>query len=392
MTVNVSKPAFNIREKLSELDRPVGNHGTQLMQSADAEESFNLVRAGRKNLIINGEHKIWQRGTSTQSAAGTSLVFGSDRWMFEEGCTQLVATISRSYSVPDGERFQYSAQINVDTAETSITSGDFAQYMYFVEGYDFASLRWGTAHAKPVTLSFWFRTTVSGDHYVSFNSNGGTDTWSTLIHSPADTWKKHVVTVDPPTSGSWGATNGRGLEIRIGLCASPSVHQSVWDKWYYGGAAYNGFSTANSNLILTAGNKAYLTGVQLEEGTVATPFEHRSYGEELALCHRYYQFIDGTSDQIAFGYGRCNGSTIAEITIPLSVPLAVSPNLTCTQNGCWDSDGGHTSTTAPTVRLWNKNTATLAVAFGGHSGLTNARSCVVTCSNNSDFIMDAELV
>ena len=129
MTVRVSKPAFNLRSKINELDNPVGNHGVQLMRSVDAEESFNLVRAGRKNLIINGEHKIWQRGTSTQSAAGTSLVFGSDRWMFEEGCTQLVATISRSNSVPDGERFQYSAQINVDTAETSITSGDFAQYM-----------------------------------------------------------------------------------------------------------------------------------------------------------------------------------------------------------------------------------------------------------------------
>jgi len=288
MTVRVSKPAFNLREKLSELDRPVGNHGSQLMRSVDTEESFNLIRAGRKNIIINGEQKIWQRGTSISSPAGTGLIFGSDRWMFEEGCGELVATVSRSADTPVGEGFQYSAQINVDTVESTI-SGDFAQYMYFVEGYDAAHLEWGTAHAKPVTLSFWFKTTVSGDHYVTINSSGGVDTWSTVIHSPTNAWKKHVVTIDPPTSGTWLNDHRRGIEIRIGLCNSSSVAVSDWDKWYYGGGAYNGFSTAHSNLILTQNNKAWLTGVQLEEGNVATPFEFRSYGEELALCERYYE-------------------------------------------------------------------------------------------------------
>ena len=289
MTVRVSKPEFNLREKLSELDRPVGIHGSQLMKSADAAESFNLVRAGRKNLIINGEHKIWQRGSSTQSPAGTGLIFGSDRWMLEEGCGELVATISRSADTPDGEGFQYSAQINVDNAESAISGGDYAQYMYFVEGYDAAHLEWGTAHAKPATLSFWFKTTIAGDHYVVINSSGGVDTWSTSIHSPANVWKKHVVTIDPPQSGTWLNDERRGIEIRIGLCNSSSVAVTTWDKWYYGGGAYNGFSTSHSNLILTQNNKAWLTGVQLEEGNVATPFEFRSYGEELALCQRYFE-------------------------------------------------------------------------------------------------------
>ena len=122
---------------------------------------------------------------------------------------------SRSTDTPSGEGFQYSSRINVDTVESAIGSGDFAQYMYFVEGYDMAHLEWGTAYAKPATLSFWFKTTVSGDHYVSINSNGGVDTWSTSIHSPANVWKKHVVTIDPPQSGTWESGNGRGIEIRI---------------------------------------------------------------------------------------------------------------------------------------------------------------------------------
>ena len=124
MTVRVSKPAFNIREKLSELDNPVGNHGSQLMKSADAAESFNLVRAGRKNMIHNGDQRIWQRYTSKQSAAGTSLIFAADRWMFEEGCGELVATVSRSTDTPSGEGFQYSSRINVDTVESAIGSGE----------------------------------------------------------------------------------------------------------------------------------------------------------------------------------------------------------------------------------------------------------------------------
>ena len=161
MTVRVSKPVLNIREKLSELDNPVGNHGSQLMKSADAAESFSLVRAGRKNMIHNGDQRIWQRYTTKQSAAGTSLIFISDRWMFEEGCGELVATVSRSTDTPSGEGFQYSSQINVDTVESAIGTGDFAQYMYFVEGQDIVHLEWGTRYAKPVTLSFWFKTTVS---------------------------------------------------------------------------------------------------------------------------------------------------------------------------------------------------------------------------------------
>ena len=203
---------------------------------------------------------------------------------------------------------------------------------------------------------------------------------------------RYIIVFPNETANPITSNNNTGLEMQFGLTHG-SNHNGGEGRDGWSAYAENKLHTgASVNLYSRTTNNWYLTGVQLEAGDVATPFEHLSYGEELALCHRYYQFIDGTSDQITFGPGRCNGTTLAEVTIPLSVPLAVSPTLTCTQNGCWDSDGGHTSTDAPTVRLWNKNTATLAVVFGGHSGLTNARACVVTCSNNSDFIMDAELV
>ena len=351
MTINISKPEFNLREKLSELDRPVGTHGSQLMRSHDAVESFDLVRAGRKNIIQNGDQKIWQRYTSKQSPSGTGLNFISDRWMFEEGCQQLVATLSRSTDTPAGEGFLYSAQINVDTVESAI-SGDFAQYMYFVEGYDMAHLEWGTAYAKPATLSFWFKTTISGDHYVAINSNGGVDTWSTRIHSPTNTWKKHVVTIDPPKSGTWLNDNRRGLEIRIGLCNSSSVAVSDWDKWYHGGGGYNGFSTSHSNLILTQNNKAWLTGVQLEVGTVATPFEFRSYAEELALCQRYYEgVIMGTGTALFRTFTNTAGSpsNVSNINHKYHVTKRTTPSWSLEGNASWHPGGNSAMTAYPST-------------------------------------------
>ena len=351
MTINISKPEFNLREKLSELDRPVGTHGSQLMRSHDAVESFDLVRAGRKNIIQNGDQKIWQRYTSKQSPSGTGLNFISDRWMFEEGCGELVATLSRSTDTPAGEGFLYSAQINVDTVESAI-SGDFAQYMYFVEGYDMAHLEWGTAYAKPATLSFWFKTTISGDHYVAINSNAGVDTWSTSIHSPTNTWKKHVVTIDPPKSGTWLNDNRRGLEIRIGLCNSSSVAVSDWDKWYHGGGGYNGFSTSHSNLILTQNNKAWLTGVQLEVGTVATPFEFRSYAEELALCQRYYEgVIMGTGTALFRTFTNTAGSpsNVSNINHKYHVTKRTTPSWSLEGNASWHPGGNSAMTAYPST-------------------------------------------
>ena len=134
-----------------------------------------------------------------------------------------------------------------------------------------------------------------------------------------------------------------------------------------------------------------MAGIQLETGSSATPFEHRSYGEELALCQRYYQKIDGASDLTPFGFGRANGTAQAEVGIPLTVPLRKSPDLTCATNTAWGPSSSSTSTTAPTVQRWTAGAPVLAVSFSGHSGLTNGRVTSVHCASNSNFEMSADL-
>ena len=332
MTVRVSKPEINLRDKLNKAEPPIGVHGSQLLKSKSTSESFDLVRAGRRNLIINGDMRIWQRSNGNAVTGATGLKFGPDRWMFEEGCGQLVTVLTRSTDTPLDQGFKYSFQLSPSTAESGLDAGDFAQYMYFVEGYDFAPAQWGTINAKPCTLSFWLKTNCGGQHYVSFNSFSGVDTWGTSIRSTANVWEYHVITVPPPMTGSWNTTNSRGLEIRIGLVRSGSVTQANSEQWYHGGSNYNGFADAHSDWAFNTAHNAYLTGVQLEIGSQATPFEHRPYAEELALCQRYYwKLSNGANNpgaQWLYMIGDAGNLQYRRATVNHPVPMKGSPSVT----------------------------------------------------------------
>ena len=332
MVVRVSKPEINLRDKLNKAEPPMGVHGSQLLRSKSTSETFDLVRAGRRNLIINGDMRIWQRTEGGAVTGATGLKFGPDRWMFEEGCNNLVTVLTRSTDTPLDQGFKYSFQLSPSQAESGLQTGDFAQYMYFVEGYDFAHTQWGTINAKPCTLSFWFKTNMGGQHYVSFNSFSGVDTWGTSIRSTANVWEYHVITVPPPMTGSWNTTNSRGLEIRIGLVRSGSVTQANSEQWYHGGSNYNGFADAHSDWAFNTAHNAYLTGVQLEIGSQATPFEHRPYAEELALCQRYYwKLSNGANNpgaQWLYMIGDAGNLQYRRATVNHPVPMKGSPSVT----------------------------------------------------------------
>ena len=337
MAVRVSKPEINLRDKLNKAEPPIGAHGSQLLKSKSTSETFDLVRAGRRNLIINGDMRIWQRSNGAAvSHSGVSLTFGPDRWMFEEGCGQLDAELSRSTDTPLDQGFKYSFKLSPTTVESGLDAGDFAQYMYFIEGYDAAPAQWGTINAKPCTLSFWLKTNTGGEHYVTLNSFGGTDTWSTSVRSTINVWEHHVVTIPPPMTGTWNYTDGRGIEIRIGLMRTGSVTVSKSGQWFHGGSGYNGFAEAHSDWPFNTAHAAYLTGVQFEIGNQATPFEHRPYPQELALCQRYFYksygspvgmfIVDSADSSKAYGFLR------------FPVPMRGNPQIILSDNN-GNSDG-----------------------------------------------------
>lgn len=286
MTVRVNKPSLNIREKLSELERPIGLKGSELMRSETAQEARDFVSAGRKNLIINGDMRIAQRTTSTTSAP--SNTFAADRWRYEAS-TNAVVTVSQQTAWNNGPYWAHSIKVQTTTARSSTAVNNFGQFLYYIEANDFGRFRFGTSEARPFTFSFWVKSNKTGKFPASFQNNDGSRVFPTdYTINRADTWEKKIIVVPGDTNGSWNLYgNGTGMRFTLMWAMGSNYTGGTKGSW----AA----TTSYTNLTTTAGNQMDEVGatlefaqVQLEEGKNATEFEHRSYGEELALCQRYY--------------------------------------------------------------------------------------------------------
>ena len=285
MTVRVNKSSFNIREKLSELERPIGLNGSALMRTETPQEAFSLIGAGRKNVIINGNQNIDQRNNGSATADfSSSGVFVTDRW---EGYNANGGTISgqRVEDAPPG--FKRSIKLTVGTAN-SRGSTAYGGLYYTVEGFDAARFAWGTSGAKYAALSFWTKSSVPGLYTVAVRDNAFNSYYiATYYINSTNTWEYKTVTIPPATGGAFSAGNGLAFSLFFALDTGSIAHGTAVNSWVYSGG--NKYATSGmAKLFATSGNTWYITGVQLEVGKNATEFEHRSYGEELALCQRYY--------------------------------------------------------------------------------------------------------
>ena len=237
-----------------------------------------------RNLVINGSMAISQRGTSFSSIS--SAAYPVDRFFVQDvNSAAGEATVSQSTTTPDD--FEYSLKIDVTTADTSLVAADQYKIEHRIEGQNISHLNWGTSAAKTVTLSFWIRSNKTGNTQVGFMNSANDRAYvATFTIDTADTWEKKELTVAGDTSGTWLTTNGIGLRLRWGSYGSTYQTSSV-DQW----VGSNVISRDDSpiNFFDSTDNELYLTGVQLEVGEQATPFEHRSYGDEFAACLRYYE-------------------------------------------------------------------------------------------------------
>jgi hypothetical protein len=267
--------------------------------------SLNFTPAtkdGTKNLIINGAKVIDQRNAGA-SVSGDGQ-FPVDRWKASKAGAGAFS-MQQSSTAPSG--FSHSVVCTVTTAATSIAASDEYSYRHFVEAFNFSHANWGTSSAYSVTLSFWVRSSVTGTYAVGFRNHVGNRTNpSTYTISSANTWEYKTITVAGDTTGTWeGASNLSGVGVIFSLGAG-SNFQGTANTWNASGT----WSTASATQwISNSGATFYITGIQLEVGDTATPFEHRSYGDEFARCQRY--FIRNTQavwqyavDNLGSGYGR----------------------------------------------------------------------------------------
>jgi hypothetical protein len=251
---------------------------------------------GRRNLIINGAMQVAQRGTQVTGETGSGYKT-CDRW--QAAISSLGTwTIDQSTDAPSG--FSNSFKLTCTTADASPAAGDAMYLRYSIEAQDCQHLAYGSSSANTTTLSFWVKSNKTGTYKVApYVSDSGRLLGGTYTINSADTWEQKTITIIGDTGGSIANDNGDGLVLHFFLGAGSNftsgTSQSAWTA--YSAGDFGAGQTVN--LADATSNYFEITGVQLEVGSVATPFEHRSYGEELALCQRYFIRTDDTALSIA---------------------------------------------------------------------------------------------
>jgi hypothetical protein len=284
----VKRNSQNLRENLYSVDKPTGIAGEAMLRANTTLDQQQLLGVGRRNIIINGDMRIAQRGTTF---SGGSAKFGADRFesSFNASGSTTVSQQSDGPYTPDGH-FKYYYQINVDSPDTSIATTDYGGIFYKVEGYDIACAGFGSTYAKTLTLSFWHAHSQPGVYSVSMRNDGGGSNRNFVFdyrQEEANVWQKTTVTFQADQGGTWTDANSAGLSIFWTYTNGTQYQASTLNQWFAG--TYYHSSQNIDNMLGTTNAKFRLTGVQLELGSVATPFEHRGYGEELLRCKRYYE-------------------------------------------------------------------------------------------------------
>lgn len=277
-----------------------------------------------RNRIINGNMMIDQRnaGASVTPANGA---YCPDRWRAE-------LTQASKYSVqqvsdaPDG--FVNSLKITSLSAY-SVTSTDQFNIRQAIEGFNTADLMYGTANAKTTTVSFWVKSSLTGTFGASFaNSNNALLYNFNYTISAANTWEFKTVTIAGPTSGTWQTTTATGIYLRFNLGLGATYGSTTVGSWV-SGTDIVGNPNATS-VVGTNGATWYITGVQLEKGSTATPFEQRLYGTELQLAQRYCEVIrpSGSTNYAGISVGACISGTTAKVGYFYQVAKRSQPTVT----------------------------------------------------------------
>jgi hypothetical protein len=296
----------------------------------NADDSVGIVGGnlspytGMRNRIINGGMTIDQRGGTVTSPSG-SVVYGIDRWRIVRfNDTTGTFTLQQSTTVPTG--FKNSGLITVTADQTSVPSNGLYRLDQLIEGLNVLDLGWGTASAQAVTIGFWVRSSVTGTYGARLcNSDENRSYVFQYTVNAANTYEYKTATIPGDTSGTWLTTNGIGIGLNFDI-GSGSSFEGTANAWNASNVCR---ASGNVRLINTSGATFYITGVQLEKGSTATPFEFRSIGTELALCQRYFAVVSGFS-----GYGYFVGGSASLITtVPLPVTMRAAPTVTITSSG-----------------------------------------------------------
>lgn len=372
-------------------DKEIGTSAAPATLQASAINGGQI--GGRRNLIINGAMNVAQRGTSSTFSNGNAGYKIVDRWLIgEAGTDSFVFDIAQSTDAPDD--FAYSYKVDCTTADTSLGAGTQASLEQRIEAQDLQHLNYGTSSAKSLTLSFHVKSSKTGTYIAWFfqDDDSRSISASYTINS-ANTWEKKTITIAGDTTGVIDNNNEIGLRVRFILFAgtdyTSGTLQTSWGSSSNDADRYVG----QVNLADNTSNEWYITGIQLEVGSVATEFEHRSYGEELQLCKRYYNRVTRESGaNLYIGLCQGNNATRAYVIKDWEVEMRANPTFSVSATADITVFMNNASKTATAVSLATSGRQNGVLSIDVASGLTRDLAGRVFLAADGDFFdLDAEL-
>ena len=338
-----------------------------------------------RNLIINGDMSIAQRGTSVTGSTSSGYLT-VDRWNFARAGG---ATFSHSQTtdVPTGQGFANSYKIESTTGDGAMGASELNLLSQYFEAQNLNSLKWGTSSAESITLSFWVKATVTGTYIVEFynNDNSGDQLSASYTINSANTWEKKTITVVGYTSGAFGNDNNTGMQINWWLGAG-STYQSgsltgTWRTYADGNRAVGQVNTFENN-----NNTFYLTGVQLEVGTSASDFEFLPYDVNIHRCERYFRIVTSA-------FGTIVASNAIRFS-PSFEEMRSTPSVSGTANSLFTNNSAdYGISSGANYSLFNSDKYGGRLQISGWSGLSagGVAQLLPSGTNAGQVYFDAEL-
>ena len=306
------------------------------INNTDGTCTANITSIGgsqlsNRNLIINGAIQVAQRGNTVTCNAGSNF-YSMDRWYARGESSSGVFTLSQEDIAANNQGVKYAAKVTV-TNNVTPASGDVYKIAQRIEGLNLDQLELGRSTAKTFTLSFIVKSSVVGTHSGSFMNSAENRSFPfTYTISNPDTWEQKSITISGDTAGTWLVDNGTGLELNFDMGTGSGKRGNAGGAWL---AARAEGATGAVQVISSANATWFISKVQLEVGSLATDFEHRSYAQELPLCQRYFYKPDVNSNiQPAYQYHNNHKMSVVEF------PTTMRATPTCTVT--WNTTGTFT--------------------------------------------------
>ncbi len=345
---------------------------------------------GFRNRIINGAMVIDQRnaGASVDTSNTTGTTYTIDRWAYRVLAASKFTIQQNAGSLSAANRpAGFTNYLGCTSSSAySVGSGDVFSVWQSIEGFNTADLAFGTASAQAITLSFWVRSSLTGTFSGAFRNNDGSRSYVfTYTISAANTWEYKTITIAGDQSGTWVTGNTIGLHVQFSLGVG-STFSTTAGSWQTGN--FFGLSTA-TNVVGTNGATFYITGVQLEAGSVATPFERRDYGRELMMAQRYYYRIAPNASNVNLML-----SHVATTTVPVGVfafptdmrtaPTALEQSGTASHYEVYAGSSTIACSAVPTFQ--NASVRSSSITFTVASGLTVGQAAQLRTANTAAYL------